>query len=80
MKLEVEFTREKPPGGPTPAREVPVGTVFFGTIRDEPSVFLRIFEGIVDLKNPGETWSFSGSRGPEITDYQPATVAKLTVG
>ncbi len=80
MKLEVEFTDEKPPAGPTLAKDVPVGTVFFGAIRDDPSVYLKVFEGVVDLQKPGETWSFSGSRGPEIDNYRPATVAKLVVG
>ncbi len=79
MKLEIKFTEESLPIGATPAEDIPLGTVFFGVIKN-PGVFLKVFEGVVDLQHPGQTWSYSGSPGPKITDYRPATIAKLTVG
>lgn len=79
--LQVEIVDDVPLSGKTLAKGVPVGTVFFGSIRAEPSVFLRIYEGVVDLRRPGQTWTFTDSQsGPTVDDFRPAIIANLTVG
>lgn len=78
--LEVEIVNDVPLIGKTRAKDVPIGTVFFGSIA-EPSVFLRIYEGVVDLRAPRQTWTFPRSeKGPTIDDFRPALAAKLVVG
>ncbi len=77
-KLNVKFTNGEMPARGTRGSEVQVGTVFFGSIRN-PSVYLRIFDGIVDLRDPQQTWSFEGKQGPKIDDYRPAESAQLVV-
>jgi len=37
--------------------EIPVGTVFSGTIGDHTGLFLRAFDIIVLLDNPQKTWT-----------------------
>ncbi len=78
-KLEVEVDSRGFNLGGTKLEDIPVATVFFGSILDTPSVFLRIFDGLVDLRDPQRTWSFVGGGGPRITNYRPATRAKLAV-
>lgn len=39
-----------------PVHAIKVGTVFEGCIK-EPSIYLRHYAGVVDLRNPRETWS-----------------------
>ncbi len=78
--LEIEIVNDVPLPGKTLAKNLPVGTVFFGSIA-ESSVFLRIYEGVVDLRRPDQTWTFPGNeKGPTVDDFRPAIAAKLTVG
>ena len=42
----------------TLVKEIAIGTVFSGKItHDHNSIYLRIWEGIVDLKRPNHTWN-----------------------
>lgn len=77
-KLEVEVDSRGFNRGGTKLEDIPVATVFFGSILDTPSVFLRIFDGLVDLRNPQRTWSLV-SGNPMITNYRPAVTARLVV-
>lgn len=88
--LEVKLPQGSRIAGPVTAGDVPIGTVFFG-ILDKQRVFLRIYDGIVDLEHPRQTWTFSGhdravkeeavprERGPMISDFMPAVSAELVV-
>lgn len=36
--------------------DISMGTVFSGSIGDHSSIFLRTYDGAVDLKEPSKTW------------------------
>ena len=39
------------------ANEIEVDTLFTGTIGTHTSVFLKIYDAVVDLRNPRHTWN-----------------------
>jgi len=74
MKVTRKDRRERTPSD-VPAKDIPVGTVFdggAGLCGNGP--FLRTYDGIVSLDNPGMTWGPEGTEeGWEliVEDYQP---------
>ena len=88
--LKVKLPNGSRIAGSVKAGDIPIGTVFFGFLA-ERRVFLRIYDGIVDLENPRKTWTFEGhdravtegvvptERGPMIRDFMPAVSAELLV-
>ena len=49
---------------------VPVGTLFYANMAyRKRSLYLRIYDGIIDLENPHSTWTQRKTDFPIITDY-----------
>lgn len=54
---------------------LPVGTIFLGEIGTygEYTLGIKTFSGIVDLKNPSRTWTYSKSL-PQINNYREVDI------
>ena len=76
-KLEVKQEHAEVGEDLTQIENIPMGEVFFGTIEDRPSVFMRIWSRIVDLKRVNRTWPLDS--GVTVENYRPAQRAVLTV-
>ena len=75
--IHIKDNRETPPTPPKKIiRDIPEGTVFYGKFSKERGPFLRIYEGIVSLKDPSQTWL--NCLAWEIGDYTPVK-ATLTI-
>lgn len=57
--------------------EVLIGTVFFGTFQGQTRLFLRIYDGVVDLQKPAHVWT--RQVGMEFENYRPVQSARLVV-
>jgi hypothetical protein len=63
----------------TPRSAIPVGTVFSGSIGQYDSkIFLRTYDKIVDLENPGLQWSADSVSFGTVENYRELR-AELTV-
>lgn len=61
--------------------KLPIGTTFLGTVgtTSRRTLCVRIYSGIVDLEDLGQTWSPSAHSGhfPNINDFQEVDVEAI---
>lgn len=64
--------------------EIPVGTLFLAKnllSNEDDVLYLRTYDSIVELGNPGNTWSVMGYSTVRVTDFRPVagvlTITKL---
>lgn len=59
------------------AEEIPVGTIFRGTVAATTRVFLKAYGIILDLENPRATWSIEGI---VVKNYEPLEAHVIVTG
>jgi hypothetical protein len=72
--MRIEDHRDQPkPVSFTRGENIPVGTFFTGLLYTK-SLYVRTHNGITNLRDPDETWSFGlTDRGPHVVHYQPVS-------
>ena len=58
--------------------DIEIGTVFTGTINIYSSTFLKAYESVIDLINPGNTWIFNEHCKVEVINFKEVD-AELTI-
>jgi len=62
----------------TPVQEIHMGIVFDGEIGERYGPFLRNYQGIISLSNPGHTWLITDTL--MVSNYQPLDVELVIHG
>lgn len=52
--------------------DIPIKTVFTGTLGNATSVFMQTYQGVVDLASPNQTWE--RAINAEVKDYKEVDI------
>ena len=79
MSIRIDYASKSKKEITVKGGDMPVGAVMLGTVAGyDKSLWLRHYDGIVRLDNPGSTWGCTGANtGPKITGRYVNIVVKL---